>query len=157
MYQLVNTEGYKYPDQGTYVLDILPVATGFAVTASDQTLSLFDPLRLSQGPVKKIRTDHGNLTAAKVYSAGDSVICTTGENGSISVWDLRLDPSNARALQIGGDLPGLLSLACSNETNTVAAGTELANHQASIIIWDLRSPSAPRTQYNEGHSDDITE
>ncbi|KAH6853900.1 WD40-repeat-containing domain protein [Chaetomium sp. MPI-CAGE-AT-0009] len=157
MYQLVNADRYTYPGRDTYVLDILPVATGFATTASDQTLSLFDPLRLSQGPTKAIRTDHGNLTAAKVYSAGDSIICTTGENGTISVWDLRLDPSGARAMQIGGNLPGLLSLACSETTNTVAAGTELANHQASIVIWDLRSPAAPRTQYNEGHSDDITE
>ncbi|KAH6650600.1 WD40-repeat-containing domain protein [Chaetomium tenue] len=157
MYQLVNTEKYWYPGRDTYVLDILPVTTGFATTASDQTLSLFNPLRLSQGPTETIRTDHGNLTAAKVYSVGDSVVCTTGENGTISVWDLRLDPSNARAMQIGGDLPSLLSLACSNETNTIAAGTELANHQASIIIWDLRSATAPRTQYNEGHSDDITQ
>lgn len=102
MYQLLSTDGYKYPGQETYVLDIMPVATGFAATASDQTLSLFDPLRLSQGPVQKIRTDHGNLTAAKVYSPADSVICTAGENGTVSVWDLRLDPSHARALQIGG-------------------------------------------------------
>lgn len=102
MYQLVNTEGYKYHGQETYVLDILPVATGFVATASDQTLALFDPLRLSQGPVRTIRVDHGNLTAAKVYSATDSVVCTTGENGTVSVWDLRQDPSSARALQIGG-------------------------------------------------------
>ncbi|AEO70499.1 uncharacterized protein THITE_2122026 [Thermothielavioides terrestris NRRL 8126] len=156
MYQLVNSDTYKYPGQETYVLDILPIATGFAATASDQTLSLFDPLGLSQGPVKRIRTEHGNLTAAKVYSAADSVICTTGENGTISVWDLRLDPSNARAMQLGGNQPSLLSLACSNETNTVAVGTELANHQASIIIWDLRSPTAAKLQYVEGHSDDIT-
>jgi WD40 repeat protein len=103
MYQLVNSDGYKYPGQETYVLDILPLATGFAATASDQSLSLFDPLRLRQGPTKRIRTDHGNLTAAKVYSAGDSVVCTTGENGTVSVWDLRLDPSTARAMQIGGE------------------------------------------------------
>lgn len=102
MYQLANTEKYWYPGRDTYVLDILPVTTGFATTASDQTLSLFNPLRLSQGPTETIRTDHGNLTAAKVYSVGDSVVCTTGENGTISVWDLRLDPSNARAMQIGG-------------------------------------------------------
>ncbi len=102
MYQLAIADGFKYLGRETYVLDILPVATGFATTASDQTLSLFDPSRLSQGPVKKITTDHGNLTAAKVYSAADSVICTAGENGTVSVWDLRLDPSNARALQIGG-------------------------------------------------------
>lgn len=102
MYQLTCADGYKYPGAETYVLDILPVATGFATTASDQTLSVFDPLRLSQGPIKTIRTDHGNLTTAKVYSAADSVICTAGENGTVSVWDLRLAPANARAVQIGG-------------------------------------------------------
>lgn len=102
MYHLAKTEGYWYPGRETYVLDILPVAAGFAATASDQTVGLFDPRRLSQGPVKTITTDHGNLTAAKVYSAADSVVCTAGENGTVSVWDLRLDPSNARALQIGG-------------------------------------------------------
>ncbi|KAK4241574.1 WD40-repeat-containing domain protein [Achaetomium macrosporum] len=157
MYQLVNAAEYKYPGREIFVLDILPVATGFAATASDQTLSLFDPLRLSQGPVKKLRTEHENLTAAKVYDAGNSIICSTGENGTVSVWDLRLDPGSARALQIRGNQPNILSLACSNETNTVAAGTELANHQASIVIWDLRSPSSPRSQFSEGHSDDITE
>ncbi len=114
MYQLVNADGYKYPGQETYVLDILPIATGFATTASDQTLSLFDPLRLSQGPVTKIRTDHGNLTTAKVYSHADSVICTAGENGTVSVWDLRLDSSHARALQIGGAFGHYLLLYHSN-------------------------------------------
>lgn len=105
MYQLVGTDGYKYPGPDTYVLDILPVATGFAATASDQTLSLFDPLRLGQGPTKEIKTDHGNLTSAKVYSPTDSVICTTGENGTVAVWDLRHGPGNARVLQIGGAFP----------------------------------------------------
>jgi WD40 repeat protein len=162
MYQLACSDGYKYQSPETYVLDILPVATGLAATASDQTLSLFDPLRLSQGPIKKIRTDHGNITCAKAYSAADSIICTAGENGTVSVWDLRLDPANARALQIGGELllgstynvehtnkieignlPGILSLACSNETNTIFAGTELADHQASILIWSVFTPLTP--------------
>ncbi|KAK4144361.1 WD40-repeat-containing domain protein [Dichotomopilus funicola] len=156
MYQLVNSGRYRYPGQEIYVTDILPVTAGFATAASDQSISLFDPPRLDQGPVKRIRTDHGNLTASKIYSAADSVVCTAGENGTVSLWDLRQATSSAPAMQIGGNLPGLLSLACSNETNTVAAGTELANHQASIIIWDLRTPSNPRAQYNEGHSDDIT-
>jgi WD40 repeat protein len=102
MYPLVPSDGFKYPGEDTYVLDILPVATGLAATASDQTLSLFDPFRLSQGPIRKITTDHGNIKAAKVYSGLNSVICTSGENGTVSVWDLRADPASARALQIEG-------------------------------------------------------
>jgi WD40 repeat protein len=101
-YNLACRDGYKYPGHETYVVDILPVAAGLATTASDQTLSLFDPLRLSQGPTSKITTDHGNLTAAKAYSVADSVICTTGENGTVSVWDLRQEPARAQAMQIGG-------------------------------------------------------
>lgn len=101
MYNLTGVDGYKYPGAETYVLEILPVASGLAATASDQTLSLFDPLRLSQGPLKKVRTDHGNLTSAKVYDPAASVICTTGENGTVSVWDLRESPVK-NALNIKG-------------------------------------------------------
>lgn len=102
MYQLACADGYKYPGADIYVLDILPVMAGFAATASDQTLSLVDPVRLSQGPIKKIRTNHGNLITAKVYSEASSVICTAGENGTISVWDMRRDPAIALEMQIGG-------------------------------------------------------
>ncbi|KAK5663747.1 hypothetical protein OQA88_4178 [Cercophora sp. LCS_1] len=162
MYQLACADGYKYPgSEPTYVTEIIPLATGLAATTSDQRLSLFNPLRLSQGPLNGIQTNHGNLTCARAYSLNDSAVATTGENGTISVWDLRLDPSNARALQIQGpqaslsqitpdtdkentgDFPSLLSLACSHQTHALVAGTELANHQASIIIWYLPSPSPP--------------
>ncbi len=106
MYQLACADRYRYPgrDEAPYVLEIIPLTAGLAATSSNQQLSLFDPLRLSQGPVKTIATDHGNLTSAKAYSPGESIVATTGENGTVSIWDLRLDPSNARALQIGGKL-----------------------------------------------------
>ncbi|KAK0735004.1 WD40-repeat-containing domain protein [Lasiosphaeria miniovina] len=158
MYPLSCANGYKYPGtEAPYVLDIISVGGGLAATASDQSLCLFDPLRLDQGPLKAIQTDHGALSSAKAYSAAESVVCTTGENGTVSLWDLRLRPTDARALHIAGGGPSFFSLACSSQANALAVGTELANHQASIIIWDLRSPSAPRIQYNEVHSDDVTE
>ncbi|KAK1837178.1 WD40-repeat-containing domain protein [Podospora conica] len=158
MYNLSCVDGFKYPggDQ-TYILDLIPTTSGLAVTSSDQRLCLFDPLRLSQGPLKSIQTNHGNLTSAKAYSPSESIIATTGENGTISLWDLRLAPSHAQALQIQSGGAPLLSLACSPTTTALAAGTEFANHQASILLWDIRSPAAPRLQYNEVHSDDITE
>lgn len=178
MYNLSCVDWYQYPEaEQTYVFDLLPTVSGLAATSSDQRLCLFDPLRLNNGPLKSIQTNHGNLISAKVYNPSESIIATTGQNGTISVWDLRLDPSNALALHIGNgaSLPALLSLACCPQTNTLAVGTELANHQASIIIWyaptlsspvparsltpprDVRSPSTPQLQYNEVHSDDISE
>ena len=114
MYNLSCVDGFKYPggDQ-TYVLEIIPTAGGLAATSSDQNLCLFDPLRLSQGPLKSIQTTHGNLTSAKAYCAAESVIATTGENGTVSVWDLRLEPPS-QALRIGGGFLTLQLLAPSN-------------------------------------------
>ncbi|KAK3330095.1 WD40-repeat-containing domain protein [Apodospora peruviana] len=158
MYNLSCAYGYRYPgSEPIYIVDIIPLATGLAAAASDQSIRLFDPQRLNQGPLKRLQTDHGNLTSTKSFNSVDSIICTTGENGTISLWDLRLDSANAQVLRIQGDGTSLLSLACSGQTNGVAAGTELANHQASILLWDLRSTSAPKIQYNEVHSDDVTE
>ncbi|KAK0729013.1 WD40-repeat-containing domain protein [Apiosordaria backusii] len=158
MYQLTAVDGYKYSSSDTYVLEILPVATGLAAIASDQTLSLFDPTRLNSGPLKQVRTNHKNLTCAKVYDPAESIVCTAGENGTVSIWDLRTNPIKS-AMQIGGNTDSIpiLSLACSSPTTSLAAGTELANHQASILIWDLRNPLTLKIQYNEVHSDDITE
>jgi len=50
----------------------------------------------------------------------------------------------------------VLSLACSSPY-AVAAGTELKDHQATVVIWDMRSFGKPVVQYIESHSDDITE
>lgn len=50
----------------------------------------------------------------------------------------------------------IASLACSPASHTVAVGTELRNHTASILLWDVRSTPAPRARYDEAHSDDIT-
>ncbi|KAK1757396.1 WD repeat-containing protein 89 [Echria macrotheca] len=156
-FQLQCSDEYRYPGaEPEYVTNVIPLASGLAVTTSDQRLALFDPQRLSQGPLKRIQADHGGLTSAESYSADESIVATAGENGTVSVWDLRLDPSKAQVLRIQGDYPSIHSLACASSTNTLAAGTEFANHQASILIWDLRTPSAPRSQYTEVHSDDIS-
>jgi len=111
MYNLTCVDGYKHHvREELYFLDIIPLAAGLAATSSDQKLSLFDPRRLSQGPLRSIQTNHGNLTCAKVFNATDSILCTAGENGTVSVWDLRVGTDqNPEVLNIGGkDLNSLL-------------------------------------------------
>ena len=138
MYHLACADGYKYPgSEPTYILELIPTAAGLAATASDQSLRLFDPSNLSQGPIKTLQTNHGNITSAEAYNPSESIVATAGENGTISIWDLRLGGAAAQILRIKGtpDETSLLSLACSSQTNTIAAGTELANHQASILLW----------------------
>ncbi|KAJ9132979.1 WD domain-containing protein [Pleurostoma richardsiae] len=158
MYLLTNADSYQYRgSEDVYVLKIVPVASGLSAISSDQSLCLFDPLRLSQGPLRTLRTAHGNINSLAAFDAGSSVVCTCGENGTISIWDLRLDGPGAQVAQLAGSQAPVISLACSSSINAIAAGTEFADHQASILVWDARSVSSPRIQYNEVHSDDVTE
>lgn len=99
MYNLSKADSFRISGRDrdpAYVLEILPVAGALAAISSDQNLTLFDPMRLSQGPIKTIRTAHGNITCARVFDAASSIVCTAGENGTVSLWDLRLDSSKAQ-------------------------------------------------------------
>ncbi|KAI3324838.1 WD40 repeat-like protein [Xylariaceae sp. AK1471] len=159
MYPLACIDRYRIPTrEEVYVLDIIPFVSGPATISSDQKLSLFNPLSLKTGPTVDLVTNHGNITCARVFDAPNSVVCTAGENGTISMWDLRQDVRQAEVARFTTEnqVP-VLSVACSNMGFSMAAGTELQNHQASIIIWDVRSTSASKLHYKEVHSDDVTE
>uniref|UniRef100_A0A8H7NML2 WD40 repeat-like protein n=1 Tax=Bionectria ochroleuca TaxID=29856 RepID=A0A8H7NML2_BIOOC len=124
---------------------------GLVSISSDQKLSLLNPASLSKGPVSSFQTDHGNLTALRLF--GDNVVCTAGENGNVGVWDLR---AGAQVVQFATSEAPLASMACSPETQTIAVGTELHNHEASILLWDVRSAPVQKAAYHDLHSDDIT-
>ncbi|KAI1477077.1 WD40 repeat-like protein [Daldinia eschscholtzii] len=158
MYPLTYVDGYRIPvREEVYVLDIIPLTAGPATISSDQKLSLFNPTNLRAGPQLNLLTQHGNITCAKAYDAGNAVVCTAGEDGSVSMWDLRNDPRRADIARLTDNQVPVLSLACSDAGYSVVVGTELQDHQASIIIWDVRSNSAPVLHYKEVHSDDVTE
>jgi WD40 repeat protein len=87
MYTLTTTDEHRFGSD-VYVLDLLRTPPGGLVSiSSDQKLSLLNPASLSKGPVSSFQTDHGNLTALRLF--GDNVVCTAGENGNVGVWDLR--------------------------------------------------------------------
>ncbi|KAK1255174.1 hypothetical protein MKX08_009169 [Trichoderma sp. CBMAI-0020] len=154
MYTLTNIDQHHFSGpEDVYVLEAHRTAAGLATVASDQTLSLFNPARLGAGPVSGLKTSHGNVTTLRVFDAGSSLVCTAGENGSVGVWDLR---QGARVAQFQAAEASILSMACSASTQTIAVGTELENHVASIHLWDVRSTPTPKATYSEVHSDDIT-
>ncbi|KAL6813372.1 WD40-repeat-containing domain protein [Trichoderma sp. SZMC 28013] len=154
MYTLTNIDQHHFSGpEDVYVLEAHRTAAGLATVASDQTLSLFNPARLGTGPVARLRTEHGNVTTLRVFDAGTSVVCTAGENGSVGVWDLR---QGARVAQFTAGQASILSMACSASTQTIAVGTELENHAATIHLWDVRSNPSPKATYSEVHSDDVT-
>lgn len=103
MYLLGNTDGCQYPGEDPpYVLELISLPSGLAVISTDQTLCLFDPLRLSEGPKLRLQTNHGNVTAVKAFDVSGSVLATAGENGSVALWDLRDGTSRSqRTVQAG--------------------------------------------------------
>lgn len=157
MYSLTCVEGYRTPiREEIYVLDIIPLSSGPVTISSDQALSAFNPAALSRGPVKSWQTNHGNITCAEGFDLGGAVVCTAGEDGSVSMWDLRLEEQQAQVARLTGACCGtsffcmnifrlilfnidnsipILSFACSSAGFSVVAGTELQHSQASILIW----------------------
>ncbi|KAH8596730.1 WD repeat-containing protein-like protein 89 [Bisporella sp. PMI_857] len=135
--------------ENTYIYDILPTALGLVSISSDDKLRLLDPLNLgSPAVVKKINQD---VTSLRVL-LDEGVVVTGGRDGRVEVLDLRSSGKN-----VAKTTPApILSLACSSPYG-VAAGTELTNHQATVLIWDTRKLDEPAVQYVESHSDDITE
>lgn len=49
-----------------------------------------------------------------------------------------------------------MSMACNPQTKTIAVGTELQSHQASIHLWDVSSSPKSKGSFHDLHSDDIT-
>jgi WD40 repeat protein len=104
MYLLTALDGYQFGG-GTevpYVLDIHSLASGLASISSDQALSLFDSSRLRAGPVRRIQTEHGNVTVLRPFDAASSVVCSAGENGAVSVWDFRTGGSSSEVVRFSG-------------------------------------------------------
>lgn len=96
MYPLTCIDGYRIPTrEEVYVLDIIPFTSGPGTISSDQKLSLFNPLSLKTGPTVNLVTNHGNITCARVFDPANSVVSTAGENGTVSLWDLRQDARQA--------------------------------------------------------------
>ncbi|CAK7263474.1 hypothetical protein SEPCBS57363_000577 [Sporothrix epigloea] len=159
MYNLAGADQYKFPGATIpYVLDLIPLASGLASISTDGIISLFDPSRVGAGPKCVHKTSHINLTTARAYDPAGSVLATTGENGAVSLWDLRDSTTGARtSVQVGSCGASAISLACDLTTQSVAVGTELVDSQASIVIWDIRAGPTPKVKYSDVHSDDITE
>ncbi|PNH41118.1 hypothetical protein VD0004_g5960 [Verticillium dahliae] len=159
MYMLAPVAGHRFTGrEEVYVLDIHRLGASLASIPSDQQLSLFDPARLGAGPITSLPTAHGNIKALRPFDRSASTVCTGGDDGTVALWDLRNPPSSALAARFAAADAPLTALACDAASHTLAVGTEFANHQSSIALWDVRGASpAPRARYAEVHSDDVTE
>ncbi|EGX89415.1 WD domain protein [Cordyceps militaris CM01] len=139
-----------------YVTEITCTAAGLAAISTDNALTLLDPARLSAGPVATWQTAHGaSVTALRVLDG--ALVCTAGEDGTVAVWDLRINGAGAKVTQFKASDAPILSMACNNYTRTIAVGTELKDHMASIHLWDINDGHTAKAHYQDVHSDDVTE
>ncbi|CAI7636561.1 unnamed protein product [Penicillium pancosmium] len=140
-----------------YIYSITASAPGsFAAISSDDSLRVFDAANIDHVSVVSHKTHDGGVTSLRSYPAGDSqLLATGGREGTVKLWDVRA--GNAVLEMEMSRHSAVLSLACSPETNTIVAGSELVSSQAVVAFWDIRSSQAPRLQYVESHNDDITE
>ncbi|CAG7977192.1 unnamed protein product [Penicillium salamii] len=159
-----------------YIYTLTPSAPGtFAAISSDDSLRLFDA-----GLNASVLSSAAHVGVTSLARFGDSLLATGGRDGKVKVWDVRAGKSvvemqtdawtarfsenqrkdvgvYGRANRSVAKQAPVLSVACSPETKTIVAGTELVSSQAVVAFWDIRSPESFKLQYVESHNDDITE
>ncbi|EPE30819.1 WD40 repeat-like protein [Glarea lozoyensis ATCC 20868] len=155
MYTLDTTDCFRItPTSDTYIYDIIPTEKGIVTISSDNSLRLLDPLALNT-PLNTIKNVNAEITCATVIRGdgeSSSLVGTAGRDGKLTLIDFRCQKIGEISTQGNAAILALASFG-----NAIAAGTELTNHQASVIMWDARNLSAPVVEYVESHSDDVTE
>lgn len=107
MYTLTNIDRYPFPS-APYVTSLTRLSSHILTSTSSQQLCLHNPASLSPGPVSSWTTSHGNLAAVQVFSPGEGVVCTAGEDGSVGVWDLRVAGEKACVVKFKGTFHSFL-------------------------------------------------
>lgn len=130
-------------------------AMAHCADATLATISSDDRLyRLDANTLKTIHTaSHSGV--ACLHSGGRPHLVTGGRDGLIRCWDNRAKQVAQFAEPRSN---GISSLACVD--NYIAAGTESTKEglgEVSVLVYDTRNPSAPLRQYNESHTDTITQ
>ncbi|EST05851.1 WD40 repeat [Kalmanozyma brasiliensis GHG001] len=147
-----------------YVTHLLSLSTSFGVptllaVADDSTLTLIDKTSGVVAESHRAFKD-ARITQAKPLGTGSSAgsFVASVSNGTVACWDTRIGLTKpVWTLQGASKAPYLCVEPSPNDKNTVVAGTEQYGHgDSDIDIWDIRSLAAPRSKYNEVHSDDIT-
>lgn len=120
-----------------------------ATIGSDDRLHLLDAAKL------KILHTASHSGVACLQAGSRSHLVTGGRDGMIRCWDTRAKEVTQLAEPRSS---GISSLACVD--NYIAAGTESTKEglgDVSVLLYDFRNPSTPLRQYNESHTDTITQ
>lgn len=139
----------------TYLYTLARTGSNYATIGSDDSLRIF-----SVPDLKLIRTyPSAHAGIACLITAPDGTnLFTAGRDGVIRLWDPR-NSSTKPILEIQEPKgAGFSALACAGDF--LAAGTESTKEglgDVSVLVYDLKSPSAPVRSFVESHTDSITQ
>lgn len=126
--------------------------TQLATIGSDNALRLLDAASLKA--TKTIADSHTGVACLQSAPSGRGFV-TGGRDGLVRCWDTRgqggIELADPKA-------NGIASLACRD--HFIAVGTESVKEglgDVSVLLFDTRNPSSPLRQYNESHTDTVTQ
>ncbi|KAJ3018629.1 WD repeat-containing protein 89 [Thoreauomyces humboldtii] len=153
------TSKHALPQTGQ-VQDVLvsPQRDLVAAPTSTGSIHIFDATTLA-GLNTFQATEPGASYDVLCQVAFDTVaphmLWTGSSSGEVKRWDVR----NGEADLIFNAGAPVASIAINSNATFLAAGTELKDEDANIVIWDLRNPTVttPAVTFTEYHSDDVTQ
>ncbi|TKA33277.1 hypothetical protein B0A50_00830 [Salinomyces thailandicus] len=137
-------------DEDTYFLSLAQNST-LATIGSDDYLRLFDA---SLRGISTANVHGSGLACLKVFD--EKRFATAGRDGIVRLFDQRAKQTSQLNEPQGRPIS---TLACRE--NIIAIGTDSPDKEGlgdvSVLLFDARNPSLPLRQYNESHSDSITQ
>ncbi|EME82985.1 uncharacterized protein MYCFIDRAFT_35989 [Pseudocercospora fijiensis CIRAD86] len=134
-----------------YLFSLARADAALATITSDDQLHVIDAASLKT--LKSTNTCHTGVSCLK--SGLHSSLVTGGRDGLVRCWDSR---AKQVAQLIEPQSRGISSLACHDRY--IAAGTESTKEglgDVSVLLFDTRNSSVPLRQYNESHTDSLTQ
>ena len=134
-----------------YLFSLARADAALATITSDDQLHVIDAASLKT--LKSTKSCHTGVSCLK--SGVHSSFVTGGRDGLIRCWDSR---AKKVAEVVEPQSRGISSIACHG--SYIAAGTESTKEglgDVSVLLFDTRNSSVPLRQYNESHTDSITQ
>ncbi|KAF7197623.1 putative WD repeat-containing protein [Pseudocercospora fuligena] len=134
-----------------YLFSLARADSALATITSDDQLHVIDAASLKT--LKSTKSCHTGVSCLK--SGVHSSFVTGGRDGLIRCWDSR---AKKVAEVVEPQSRGISSIACHDRY--IAAGTESTKEglgDVSVLLFDTRNSSVPLRQYNESHTDSITQ
>lgn len=122
------------PHSTSYLTALQPLQTTLAVS-SQQNVLLLD--RATFKP-RSVIPHEARVSKLIGCSHDPNAVASADYNGNVWIWDQRMNGESATSVLVKstkGKKAPIQALGIDTSSNAIAAGTELVNDDASVIIW----------------------